>query len=84
MLTVLLLQQFAGIEPSGHEFSQTTGHHVMAAATHTVPDVVLVTLGGIIVIVTTIYTVWFLVRPGETGDEHIKRHILGDGHESPR
>jgi hypothetical protein len=80
---VVLAQQTAGVDPSGHEFSQSIDHH-MLATTHSVPDVVLVTVGAVVVIMTVIYTVWYLIRPGETGDEHIKRRILTDGHEGSR
>ena len=84
MLTLLLLaQQIAGTGPSAHDFSQSTVRHLMTG-THTALDIVLVALGAIVVVVTTIYTVWFLVRPGETGDEHIKRRILGGGREGFR
>jgi hypothetical protein len=80
---VALAQQIGGTDPSGQEFSQSTGHHVLAAA-HGVPDVVLVSLGAIVLLMTTIYTVWYLVHPGEAGDAHIKRRILGDGREESR
>jgi hypothetical protein len=82
-LLIILVQHIAGVEPSGHEFSQSTAHHVVAAS-RTVPDVALVLLGAIVVVMTTIYTVWFLIRPGESGDRHIKRRILDDRHEGSR
>jgi hypothetical protein len=84
MLTVILLaQQITGSGMSGHVFSQSTVRHLMTG-THTALDLVLVALGAIVVIATTIYTVWFLIRPGEAGDEHIKRRILADGREGFR
>jgi hypothetical protein len=39
---------------------------------------VLVVLGAIVVIVTTAYTLMYLIHPGETGEDHIKRRILED------
>jgi hypothetical protein len=40
--------------------------------------------GGVVVIVTTIYSVLYLIRPGETNADHIKRRILEDGREESR
>jgi hypothetical protein len=39
-------------------------------------DTVLVWAAVLVVVATTIYTVRFFVRPGETGADHIKRRIL--------
>jgi hypothetical protein len=57
--------------------------HAMAA-THTWLDLLLVTVGVVVVVVTTVYTVLYLVRPGETGETHIKRRILEDDREGLR
>ena len=54
------------------------------ASTHTLLDVVLVAAGVIAVVVTTFCTLLYLIRPGETDDNHIKRRILGDGREGSR
>jgi hypothetical protein len=51
--------------------------HAMASA-HGPLDVALVGLGAVIVVVTTIYSVLYLVRPGERAADHIKRRILQD------
>jgi len=57
--------------------------HAMAAA-HTWWDLLLVTLGVIVVVVTTAYAVLYLVRPGEPSETHVKRRILEDGREESR
>jgi hypothetical protein len=36
------------------------------------------------VVVTTFYTLLYLIRPGETGETHIKRRILEDEREGSR
>jgi hypothetical protein len=43
-----------------------------------------VALGAVVVIVTTIYTVVYFLRPGEEGAGHIKRRIIDDGYEGTR
>ena len=53
-----------GVARSNHELSQSTAHHSMAS-THTWPDVVLVAAGVIAVVVTTFYTLLYLIRPGK-------------------
>ena len=45
---------------------------------------VLVAVGVIAVVVTTAYTLLYLIRPGETSEDHIKRRILEDGREASR
>jgi hypothetical protein len=45
---------------------------------------VLVAAGVIAVVVTTFYTLLYLIRPGETDYNHIKRRILEDGPEGSR
>ena len=52
--------------------------------THTWLDVVLVAAGVIAVVVTTFYTLLYLIRPGETSGTHIKRRILEDTGEGSR
>jgi hypothetical protein len=49
--------------------------HAMTTA-HTWVDVFLVTVGVITVVVTTVLTLLYLVRPSETSETHIKRRIL--------
>ena len=73
----ILAQQIVGVAQSGGEFSQSMARHAMAS-THTAPEMVLVALGVIVVIVTTAYTLMYLIHPGETGESHIKRRILED------
>jgi hypothetical protein len=51
---------------------------------HTGQDSAIVALAVVAIVVTTAYTVWFLVRPGEAGEDHIKRRIIDDGHEGFR
>ncbi len=80
---IILAQQIAGVTRSAHELSESTAHHAMAS-THTWLDAVLVTVGVIAVVVTTFYTLLYLLRPGETDDTHIKRRILEDGREGFR
>ena len=79
---IILAQQIAGAR-SAHELSQSTAHHAMAS-THTWLDVVLVATGVIVVVVTTFYTLLYLIRPGETSGTHIKRRILEDRGEGSR
>jgi hypothetical protein len=78
---IILAQQIAGAAVSGRELS--TAHHVMAS-THTWLEVMLVVAGVIVVVVTTFYTLLYLIRPGETGETHIKRRILEDEREGSR
>ena len=76
----ILAQQTVGAARSGHELFLSMAHHAMAS-THTWLEVVLVIAGVIAVVVTTFYTLLYLIRPGETGDMHIKRRILEDARE---
>jgi hypothetical protein len=57
--------------------------HAMAVA-HTWWDLLIVTLGVIIVVVTFVFTVLYLVRPGEPSETHVKRRILEDWREESR
>ncbi len=59
------------------EFSRTTERHAMTHS-HSMPDVLLVALGAIVVVMTTAYTVMYFIRPGEAAVSHIKRRILDD------
>ena len=80
---IIVAQQTAGAARSAHELSQSTSHHAMAS-THTWLDAVLVAVGVIAVVVTTFYTLLYLIRPGETSGTHIKRRILEDIAEGSR
>ena len=80
---IILAQQIAGATRSAHELFQSTAHHVVAS-THTWLDMVLVAAGVIAVVVTTFYTLLYLIRPGETSETHIKRRMLEDGREESR
>lgn len=79
-----LVQQVATTAQSAREFSQSTAHHAMAPETHGPLDVTLVASGVVLVIVTTIYSLLYLIRPGETNADHIKRRILEDEGEESR
>lgn len=68
---------------SAREFSQSMTHHAMAG-THGSVEVMLVALGVVVVIVTTVYSALYLIRPGETSADHIKRRILDDEHQESR
>jgi hypothetical protein len=65
------------------EFSRTVHRHAVAS-THSPQDVVIVVLGAVAVVVTIAYTLLYLVRPGETAADHIKRRILDDDCVEPR
>ena len=80
---IILAQQIADATRSAHELSHSTAHHAMAS-THTWLDVVLVAAGVIAVVVSTFYTLLYLIRPGETSGTHIKRRILEDRGEGSR
>ena len=80
---IILAQQIAGAARSGRELSESTAHHAIAS-THTWLEVVLVAVGVIVVVVTTFYTLLYLIRPGEMGETHIKRRILEDEREGSR
>jgi hypothetical protein len=82
-LGIILSRQVAAAIRPAHELSQSTTHHAIGSM-HTWPDVVLVTAGVIAVVVTTFYTLLYLIRPGEMSDTHIKRRILEDGGDPSR
>jgi hypothetical protein len=69
-----------GAQPA--EVLQTSAHHAMSAAANGPVDMVLVGVGVVVVIVTTFYSLLYLIRPGEKRTDHIKRRILEDGHEA--
>jgi hypothetical protein len=79
---IILAQQIAGAARSA-QLSQPTAHHAVGS-THTWLDVVLVAAGVVAVVVTTFYTLLYLIRPGETSGTHIKRRILEDAGEGSR
>jgi hypothetical protein len=80
---VILAQRIAGAARLTYELSQSTAHHAVTP-THTWLDMVLVAAGVIAVVVTTFYTLLYLIRPGETSETHIKRRILENGREGSR
>jgi hypothetical protein len=80
---IVLAQQIVSATLSAHELFQSTAHHAVAS-THTWLDMVLVAAGVIAVVVTTFYTLLYLILPGETDYNHIKRRILEDGREGSR
>jgi hypothetical protein len=83
MFTVsVLTQQILAFAQSDHQFSGSTVVHSMAP-THTSAELLLVAVGVIAVISTTAYTLWCFIRPGETGQGHIKRRILDEGPDRP-
>ena len=72
-------QQVATTAQSARTFSQPTAHHAIAPDIYGPLDVTLVALGVVVVIVTTIYSLLYLIRPGEASADHIKRRILEEG-----
>jgi hypothetical protein len=81
---LIVAQQAATTAQSARELSQAAVHHSMASTTHGPVDVTLVALGVVVVILTTFYSVRYLIRPGETSVHHIKRRILEDAREGSR
>jgi hypothetical protein len=67
---------------SARTFSQSTEHHAIAPAAYGPLDATLIALGVVVVLVATLYSLLYLVRPGEPGADHIKRRILEDGREA--
>jgi hypothetical protein len=55
--------------------------HLGMAAARGPLDTILVASGAVVVIVTTILSVLYLIRPGETRADHIKRLVLEEGRE---
>ena len=77
-LFIVIAQQMPAVVQAGADFSQSMTHHA-TVSTHSWQESVLVAVAGVVMIVTTIYTLRYLVRPDEAGDDHIKRRILEDG-----
>ncbi|MEO8484256.1 MAG: hypothetical protein ABI634_18745 [Acidobacteriota bacterium] len=75
----IVAQQVVTAAESAREFSQSMTPHAMTSPTHGPLDMTLVVLGGGVVIVTTIYSLLYLIRPGERSAEHVKYRILEDG-----
>ena len=63
----ILAQQIAGVTPVGSRTLPVYGTPCVAS-THTWLDMVLVAAGVIAVVVTTFYTLLYLIRPGETSE----------------
>jgi hypothetical protein len=59
-------------------FSQSTALHSMSPA-HSWAQLLMVAVGFIAVVATTGYALLCFVRPGEMGEDHIKRRILDEG-----
>jgi hypothetical protein len=57
-------------------FSQSTEHHAIAPGSPGPLDETLVVLGVVVVLVTTFYSLLYLVHPGEAAADHIKRRVL--------
>jgi hypothetical protein len=85
-----LVSAFATLAPrvlavageTAEAFSRSMERHHMDM-THGPLDSVLVWGAVLVVLATTIYTVRFFVRPGETGEDHIKRRVLREDGPSP-
>jgi hypothetical protein len=76
--TVIVLAQSLVLARSNHVFAQSTSVHTMAP-TYTWTELLLVALGVLAVVLTMGYTLLCFVRPGEMGENHVKRRILHDG-----
>ena len=74
-------EQVTTTAQSARTFSQSTEHHAIAPDTWGPLDATFIALGVVVVLVTTIYAVLYLVRPGETSADHIKRRILDEERE---
>jgi hypothetical protein len=66
---------FAVSGQTAEAFSRSMERHHMDM-TRGPLDTALVWCAALVVFATTIYTVRFFVRPGEAGEEHIKRCVL--------
>ncbi len=82
-LFIVIAQQMPAVVQAGADFSQSMTHHA-TVSTHNWQESVLVAVAVVVMVVTTIYTLRYLIRPGEAGDEHIKRRILDDGYGGAR
>lgn len=64
--------------PAKH-WSQVTGHmHHVDQASPGVGDWTIVVVSLAILVVSLVLSVRYLLRPGELGEDHIKRRILRD------
>ena len=77
---IVLAQQILVLDQSNDVFSRSTAVHAMAPS-HTWAQLLLVAVGLIAVVVTSAYTLLCFMRPGEMGEDHIKRRILDEGYE---
>jgi hypothetical protein len=66
---------FAVAGETAESFSRSMERHHMDM-TRGPLDTLVVWAAVLVVVATTIYTVRFFVRPGETGEDHIKRRVL--------
>jgi hypothetical protein len=73
---------FAVAGETAEAFSRSMERHHMDM-TRGPLDTLLVWGAVLVVLATTIYTVRFFVRPGETGEDHIKRRVLREDGPSP-
>ena len=79
-----MAEQVATTAQSARTFSQSTEHHAIAPDTYGPLDATFVALGVVVVLVTTLYALLYLVRPGDMSADHIKRRILEEGCEGSR
>jgi len=77
---IVLTLQILVLDQSNDVFSRSTAVHAMAPS-HTWAQLLLVAVGLIAVVVTSAYTLLCFMRPGEMGEDHIKRRILDEGYE---
>jgi hypothetical protein len=73
-----LAQQILAPDQSNDAFSQSMALHSMSPA-HSWAQLLMVAVGFIAVVASTGYALLCFVRPGEMGEDHIKRRILDDG-----
>lgn len=76
-----LLEAFVTLQNQvTHDFStQNADHH--AVAPDGPAEVIVVVIGVLITAVVFYYTLKYMIRPGETGKDHIKRRIVNGGEE---
>jgi hypothetical protein len=81
VLWLLTMGRWGTAAQAARTFAQSTEHHAVAPDAYGTLDATLVALGVLVVLVTTLYSLLYLVRPRELGADHIKRRILEDGRE---
>ena len=81
---VILAQQIAGADPVGSRTLPVDGTPCDGIHAHVAGCGTRRRWVSSSVVVTTFYTLLYLIRPGETSDDHIKRRILEDGREGSR